>query len=129
MIKASTVICINNKKEILLLLRDNKPEIDYPNTWGLIGGHLEKNETPIQALIREVKEEINYELVNPVYIGNIRKKISVFKEKINKKINELELNEGQKIRFFKYKDILRQKNIPKILKDFILKYKEKIYND
>jgi 8-oxo-dGTP pyrophosphatase MutT (NUDIX family) len=42
----------------LLQHRDNKPEITGANQWGLFGGHGEKNETPKQTLIRELREEI-----------------------------------------------------------------------
>ncbi len=49
----------------LLQLRDNIPTIAYPNHWGLFGGHLELDETPEQALKRELLEEINYQVANP----------------------------------------------------------------
>ena len=38
--------------------------IIYPNCWALLfGGHIEERETPELALIREIKEEINYDVV------------------------------------------------------------------
>ena len=45
---------------ILLLHRQkNKPQ---GNKWGIPGGKVEKNETPLQAIIREVKEETGYDI-------------------------------------------------------------------
>ncbi len=44
----------------LLQLRDPLPTIVYPGQWGLFGGHLEVNETPEEAVWREIQEEISY---------------------------------------------------------------------
>jgi 8-oxo-dGTP diphosphatase len=55
--KCSTMLFLNPRGEILLLLRDNKPGIPYPNTWDLPGGHLEERETPTECLCREMGEE------------------------------------------------------------------------
>ncbi|MFA5125763.1 MAG: NUDIX hydrolase [archaeon] len=45
----------NNKKELLLMQNTN-------GTWGIVGGHLEKNESIEEALHREVKEETGMEI-------------------------------------------------------------------
>jgi 8-oxo-dGTP diphosphatase len=50
----------NNR--LIIYLRDDKPDIPFPNHWDFIGGHLEDGETPEQALVREVREEIGVEL-------------------------------------------------------------------
>ena len=60
--KIAAIILENDKGDILLYLRDNKPGIPFPNYWDLIGGHVEEGETPDQALVREVKEELNIDL-------------------------------------------------------------------
>ena len=60
--KIAAIILVNDNGEFLLYLRDNKPGIPYPRHWDLIGGHVEDGETPEEELIREVKEELDYNL-------------------------------------------------------------------
>lgn len=48
--------------KVLLVKRSKKP---YQNCWNGIGGKLENGETPIDAAIRECKEETNIDLINP----------------------------------------------------------------
>jgi 8-oxo-dGTP diphosphatase len=131
--KVAAVIFVNNKNEILLLLRDDKPSIPYPNTWGLIGGHTEENETCEQALFREVKEEIGYDIENPEFIGKFNDKsgaiVYAYRSSINKKVEELHLTEGQKLCFFSFNDIMQLKNLPMPLNFFLLKNKESILKD
>jgi 8-oxo-dGTP diphosphatase len=59
------IIIENSKKELLLLLRDNKPNIPCPNCWTLVGGCAEGDESPKAAAHRELLEEIglNMDLV------------------------------------------------------------------
>ncbi len=46
------------KGKILLVLRDAIPTIPHPNTWNTPGGGIEAGESPEQALLRELEEEI-----------------------------------------------------------------------
>ena len=50
------------EKSILVVLRDNKPDIPWPNMWELPGGGREGNETPFECVAREVYEELNIQL-------------------------------------------------------------------
>lgn len=53
-------VFIENEDLILLLHRQkNKSQA---NKWGIPGGKIEKNETPLQAAIREVKEETGFDI-------------------------------------------------------------------
>lgn len=71
--KAKTVgvaiAILHRQGQFLLQLRDDFPHIIYPGHWGLFGGHLEPQETPEEALKRELLEEINYSVSNPVAFG------------------------------------------------------------
>ena len=40
--------------------RDNKPGIPNPGKWGIVGGLAEGEETPAQAMVREVLEEVAF---------------------------------------------------------------------
>lgn len=47
-----------------LLLKRSEGEHNYSGFWGLPGGGVEQNETPTDAVIREVKEEMGLEISN-----------------------------------------------------------------
>ena len=47
---------------ILTILRDNKENIPWPNTWELPGGGREGDETPFECAAREVFEELGLHL-------------------------------------------------------------------
>lgn len=53
--EVSTVF-MEYEKKILLLQR--APHKIAPNTWAIPGGKLEKNETPLEGLLREIMEEL-----------------------------------------------------------------------
>lgn len=56
------VLLFDRHDRLLIYLRDDKPEIPFQNHWDFFGGHLEEGETPEQAMIREVKEELGIDL-------------------------------------------------------------------
>ena len=45
----------------LLQHRDDKPDIWYPGHWGCFGGSVDPGETPLEALHRELYEELELE--------------------------------------------------------------------
>ncbi len=53
----AAIIHISNNK-YLLQHRDDKEEIFYPGHWGCFGGAIENNESKIDALKREMHEEL-----------------------------------------------------------------------
>ena len=48
--------------KLLTILRDDKSNIPYPNTWELPGGGREGEETPFECVQREVLEELGLKL-------------------------------------------------------------------
>jgi 8-oxo-dGTP diphosphatase len=61
--KGSSIIFINDTEQILLFLRDNIPDLPYPNMWDVPGGHVEANESPEKCIIREMKEEMDLDTI------------------------------------------------------------------
>jgi 8-oxo-dGTP diphosphatase len=98
-----TLLFLNPRGEVLMLLRDDKPGIPYPNMWDLPGGHLEQGEGPQEGICREMQEELP-----GVDLGNFRPlQVVEFPERIDHffwtrlDVPEEELNrvlrEGQRV--------------------------------
>lgn len=51
------IFLVNAHGELLLQLRDDRPDLLHPNTWTTLGGLIEPGETPIEAARRELWEE------------------------------------------------------------------------
>src|SRR5262245_63498826 len=56
------VLLFDRQCRLLIYLRDDNPDIPFPNHWDFFGGHVEAGESPDQAMVREVKEELGIEL-------------------------------------------------------------------
>ncbi|SMC26995.1 8-oxo-dGTP diphosphatase [Clostridium acidisoli DSM 12555] len=56
----------NSKKEVLFIKQRKGP---YAGSWLLPGGSIEKNETCVQAVIREVNEETGINIKNPEFVN------------------------------------------------------------
>jgi len=106
----------------LLQLRDNKEGIFYPGHWGLFGGGVESGEEPVNAIRREIKEELGIEIDDVVYITrfdfdltpmNLGKFYRIFfKVQIpSTMIKQLKLGEGEALGFFSRKEILSMSSV------------------
>lgn len=125
----AAIIFENDKGEFLLYLRDNKPGIPFPDHWDLIGGHVEMGETPDEALVREVKEELDIDLkdykfykVFECFKGDAYENIKyIYSAKINIPIEEVTLLEGVRAQYFS-KDEIPNVKFANILKDIVMDY-------
>lgn len=125
----AAIILENDKGEFLLYLRDNKPGIPFPGYWDLIGGHVEEGETPEQALVREVKEELDLDLKEyrfyKKYVcltGDAYENTKyIYTGRINLPIEEITLLEGVRPQFFSKEEIPGVK-FANILKTIVMDY-------
>ena len=106
------MIIENPSRKILLLLRDDKPEIAYPNYWTLVGGQVEAGETAEQAALRELGEEVGLNLNLSLwkrydwqFAPNSIVDQYIFLGKVESENPEMILGEGQAMNFFDYQDI------------------------
>ncbi|MEK0181987.1 MAG: NUDIX domain-containing protein [Oscillatoriales cyanobacterium] len=83
--------------KFLCQLRDDVPHIRYPGHWALFGGHMEPEETPEVAVLRELKEEISYAPPSVSFFcedveGDVIR--HVFHAQLDVDVNDLVLLEG-----------------------------------
>jgi 8-oxo-dGTP diphosphatase len=115
----------NFEGKILLMLRDDKKTISFPNTWYIPGGKVENYETPENAVVRETREEFELEINDFILFNKYiwKDKIEyIYYKKLNFDISKINLHEGQEIRWWNLgaaKKIKLAFNDNKILEDFI----------
>ena len=107
-------IALIKDKKVLLQHRDLLAPILHPGHWCLPGGSCEEGETPLQAVLRETKEETGYILHKPTLftkftVKMLTKKITiyVYLEKYDRN-QEINCYEGQAMEF---KSVPEMKNL------------------
>ena len=130
MIEIAQVLLFDRDNRLMIYLRDDRADIPFPNHWDFFGGHVEQGETPEQALLREVKEELGTELVEWQFFRSYEyvegdvypNRKFIYRARVDKAVDELTLYEGQRLASigldqcadFKFANILAT-----ILQDFI----------
>ena len=124
------VLLFDRESRLLIYLRDNKPDIPFPDHWDFFGGHVEEGETPEQAMVREVKEELGIDLGQWKFFrkyiceeGDVYPNVKhIYWAKIDKRAHELTLYEGQRlmaIRADERRDVRFANILGQILDDFV----------
>ena len=107
----AAIIFTNERGEVLLQKKDLGFK-RWPGRWSFFGGGLEGNEDPAEALKREIKEEIGYNL-NEVELFTVydyadadrQGKMYVYTAKFNAPISSISIGEGAGFAFFAKEEI------------------------
>ncbi len=101
----------NNEGKILFQLRDKNGK--NPNKWGIFGGGIKKNESPEDAMIRELNEELNLriderDLSKKYVIPFIN--YYIFEIQLKYAPEKSNLKEGKDMKFMNKKEFFKMKN-------------------
>lgn len=126
------------EKSILIILRDNKPDIPWPNTWELPGGGREGQETPLECLRREVWEELGLILedksiiwsrIYPSMLDKDKLAVFVVAQISQKQYQEIRFgDEGQCYKLMSIDEFLGSDKVVPQLQDRVRDYVEKNYD-
>lgn len=102
------VIVVDAQGRVLLQLRDDDPNIPFPNHWGITGGEADDQEEPEDAAKREVHEETGLMLdaVQPFKVFEKRLEDGTpaathyFYARTTTSADDMVVGEGQALRFF-----------------------------
>lgn len=100
-----------------LLITQRPLDAPHGGFWEFPGGKLDENETPEQALIREIKEEVNLDVKEYHYLGRIhhdypKHSVCLLIFKVTRYSGIPRCNEGQLDMKWTHKDELSDKNFP-----------------
>lgn len=125
------VALINNGK-VLTILRDNIPNIPYPNMWDLAGGGRENEESPYETMRREVFEELNIDIPksNVVWVKHYesvtkpgKKSVFMVANISDHQIESIKFGEeGQGYKMVTFQEFLDNKDVIEQLKHRFLDY-------
>ncbi len=114
---------INDRRgRVLLQRRDAKTSIYFPGLWGVFGGSCEGEETPEQAILREIREELSVSVpaaemflkwdINCRYLGEEPRERFFFEVAFDDKmVSDIDLREGAEYRFFVVNELPAVKEI------------------
>lgn len=130
----ATLILEHPRWGILTYLRDNKPTIPYPHHWDLFGGHVDPDETVEEALVRELKEELNLDLKAYQFFrkyevrdlnGESDNDKFVFYAPLSQSLEDLTLYEGERLAYYTREEI-PSVNFANMLGKIVQEYMESV---
>ena len=107
------IILLNSNNQVLLLLRDDKVDIPFPNMWDIPGGKVEDNETAIETIRREMMEEMSIKDLGEIQLFKIitseKNTDYIFWKRLDLNTSEIDLKEGQRVEYFNLDRIRKTK--------------------
>ena len=110
------------KNKYLFQIRDQKPKIWFPGYFGFFGGIIDKNESPLKAIKREILEELNQPILRSKLLLKINLRMKEFRKgreryyfllDLEKNFEEkLVINEGAGFKLLPIEKIDLKKMIP-----------------
>jgi len=122
----------------ILILRDNKQNIPHPNKWDIVGGGIEKGESPKDTISREVQEELDIDIYDLEFLSTEHVDLNLNGKQFNVKghyyiaktdvidLSNIHLTEGQAVDYFSIKQMLNLKNTTPVIEKLIKKFSDKI---
>lgn len=103
-------------KKFLMQFRDAKPNIWYPASWGCFGGAIDKGESCLQALRRELFEELELRLADCEMVSRFEFDLrpvgleSYFREyylikPTESELSDMVLHEGERLAAFSFEEL------------------------
>lgn len=137
MIDSTTVIITTVDNKILLQKRDFNPNIEYPGCYSLISGYLEEKETPLDGIIRELKEEFEHKEHKKVHFSSITYLGSEYRADYDRweyihhtflmdEASEIRILEGESFVLLDIDECLKLENFALHHKQFLYKYRKEL---
>ena len=106
---------IHNEKNEILLIHRNTPNKEQ---WELPGGKIEKNESPEEAAIRELKEELNVD-IKDFKEDDFKMRYNWFEAEILSGTIKLMEEKFDKFKFFSNNELLETNNLSENMKNYL----------
>ena len=121
-------------KDKRILLQDRRNMSKFGEDWGFFGGGIEEGETPEEALVREIKEELTYDLKDFKFIGKAFGIVNsehaveayVFISPLDDKQKHFKQKEGAGMKLFTIEEAEKLKLMPGIDKEILKLIKENL---
>jgi len=115
--QVAVIIFYDEKKRILL---QNRAGISkFGEEWGFFGGGVEGDETPNEALVREIKEELDYQLKDHSFLKEVHYitnefdiKLYIFISPLKDKLNKFSQKEGKGMKLYSLEKAKKLKMMP-----------------
>lgn len=108
------IILLDGEGRVLLQLRDDRPDIMFPNHWGITGGAGREGESPAEIARREVREETGLDVADFAFFRTYTfpdragdREVHIFFAPVASARGVMRVGEGRALRFFAPGDLAR----------------------